>query len=422
MKKIMIAMLLAALSFNIVNVTAASDDDAKVYEESINFVQNGFSEKNSSIVFGEIDAKRDTTIEYAYDLIELKDNSSLVVFNGTIDNQGEKLPIYAEGEIDQTELSKGQTYLRGSLRGTISNGKELFEVAIGFSGMRESKETSFGVTIYTSSEKYYDSILFLSFGTQVLDEKIRAELRGATEEGQKVMNNDNATSIANFDMNVSKSASWVYEGYDYAYQDHSIGGGYQSQSEKLLRLKTYKDSLNGKVGVALKSYTDNFNVEEFFSPSDPYHHIIYDTFIDEFKIELKRLSPDGSYIVNMENLGLSINSTKSKYLENLFLDFISGYAPCSWTLSGVINHNHGSVTYGKSSNTMYVKVNMSNWSSNSLTFDDNDFYVVFQLGTVNNIVTSYRAYGSVTYWVDTDACIFVVDTEEATESLGIVFG
>ena len=55
MKKIMIAMLFTMLSFNIASVKATSQEETKKYEDSINFVQNDFSDRNSYTIFGEIE-------------------------------------------------------------------------------------------------------------------------------------------------------------------------------------------------------------------------------------------------------------------------------------------------------------------------------------------------------------------------------
>ena len=419
MKKIMIAMLLTMLSFNIANVTAATQEETKKYEESINFVQNDFSDKNSYTIFGEIDAKGDTKIEYSYEEIELKDNSSLVVFNGIIDNQGEKLPIYAEGEVDHTQLSKGETYLSGSLRGAISNGRKTFEVAIGFSGMKETEEVSFGVTVYTSKEKCYDSILFFSFGKQKLTENTIELLSKPTLDKSSQLT-EQLVIINQLNEGVKVGNPFVYEGYDYAYQDSSCNVGHQPQSEKLLRLRTYKDEVNERIGVTLKTYTNNFDIDELYSPSDPYPHSIIGAYVDSYKVELERLSSGGIYIDGMERVKVS-QASSNTLLEAVFQDFVGIYAPGGETLNHIFDNSRGSVSFEQFSDYYSVDVNVSNTQSAKLTFDNDQFFVVFQLDTNNNVMTSFRAYGSVTYFVYTDYCLFIVDTERAWESLGFIF-
>ena len=326
----------------------------------------------------------------------------------SMDFANQSIPISVEGNVRLFEINDHYSLIRGFLKGMVTICGKSYTVDVGLNKLDNLDTISAGVTLTPSdfNENENARPIYMSFGTSVMTDDFLPAYQAFIQKQMDESDGDKA----NQSQSSPRATLAELDEADGYYRPSGVFTGEQTGSTVTIS----RDSSNDRFVVFLQSYTENIAEDEF-----PTSQLVAPRGIASFRIGLKRVGVDTSIssiegvadILDHQNSGGGSMSLDLAFA--VLLDFLAyRYSIPTNFLSRIFEGSEGEPYVVDSGENSYLDVTVDTLGIN---FDSSNsrMPVGFNIQTSGN-VGRYQGYADISYYVETQFALLVVNTTRAT--------
>ena len=326
----------------------------------------------------------------------------------SMDFADQSIPITVDGNVRLFEINDHYSSIRGFLKGMVTIDGKSYTVDVGLNKLDNLDTISAGVTLTPSdfNENENARPIYMSFGTSVMTDEFLPAYQAFIQKQMDESDGDKA----NQPQSSPRATLAELDEADGYYRPSGVFTGEQTGSTVTIS----RDSSNDRFILFLQSYTENIAEDEF-----PTSQLVAPRGIASFRIGLKRVGIDTSIssiegvseILDNQNSGGGSMSLDLAYA--VLLDFLTvRYGIPTNFLSRIFEGSEGEPYVVDSGENSYLDVTVDTLGIN---FDSRNsrMPVGFNIQTNGN-VGRYQGYAEISYYVETQFALLVVNTTRAT--------